>query len=132
MNKVEAALKMKCPRCHEGDIFETKNPFVLGKMTAMHKNCPECNLKYEKEVGFFYGAMYVSYAFNIAFFVITTVAYYVYFETRVDWRIYIWTYLLITFILFPVFYRLSRSLWLQFFNDYKPLSKEISSSESHG
>ncbi len=125
MNKLEAAIKMKCPRCHEGEIFETKNPFALGKMTAMHKHCPECHVKYEKEVGFFYGSMYLSYAFNIALFVIATVAYYLYFEARVDWRVYIWLYLLITFILFPVFYRFSRSLWLQFFNDYQPGNKKV-------
>jgi len=124
MNKVEAAIKMKCPRCQEGEIFETKNPFVFGKMTAMHKNCPECNLKYEKEVGFFYGSMFISYAFNIALFVISLGAYYFYLETRVDWRIFIGGYLLLTVIMFPVFYRLSRSLWLQFFNDYQPKYKQ--------
>ncbi len=59
MNKLEATVKMKCPRCHEGDIFESKNPFAWGKMTTMHTNCPNCNLKYEREPGFFYGAMYV-------------------------------------------------------------------------
>ena len=120
MNKVEAAIKMKCPRCQEGDIFETKNPFVLGKMTAMHKHCPECHLKYEKEVGFFYGSMFISYAFNVALFAIATVTYYLYFENLIDWRIYLGGYLLMTVVLFPVFFRLSRSLWLQFFNDYKP------------
>lgn len=125
MNKLEATIKMKCPRCQEGEIFETKNPFALGKMTAMHKHCPECHLRYEKEVGFFYGSMFISYAFNIALFVIATVGYYLYFETRVDWRVYIWLYLLLTFILFPVFYRVSRSLWLQLFNDYQPQHKEV-------
>ena len=30
-----------------------------------HKNCSHCNLKYEIEPGFFYGAMYVSYALAI-------------------------------------------------------------------
>lgn len=124
MNKVEAAIKMKCPRCQEGDVFITKNPFVLGKITEMHTHCPECHLKYEKEVGFFYGSMFISYAFNIALFVTALVGYYMYFEPLIDWRVYISAYLVLTVILFPVFYRLSRSLWLQFFNDYQPKYKQ--------
>ncbi|WP_337043267.1 DUF983 domain-containing protein [Emticicia sp. 17c] len=120
MNKIEAAVKMKCPRCHEGDIFETKNPYRLGKMTAMYKNCPKCHLKYEKEIGFFYGAMYVSYMFNIALFVIATVAYYLFFEDRVNWLWYILGYIFLTIALFPLLYRLSRSIWLHAFNKYEP------------
>jgi uncharacterized protein (DUF983 family) len=115
MNKLEAGIRMKCPNCQQGDVFESKNPFAFGKMTEMKPNCPKCGIKYEKELGFFYGSMYVSYAFNVALFVVATVAYYLYFEERVDWRIYISSYLALTVILYPVFYRLSRSLWLQLF-----------------
>ena len=120
MNKVEAAIRMKCPRCHKGEVFETKNPYNLGKMIAMHKHCPNCGLKYEKESGFFYGAMYVSYMFNIALFVIATVAYYLFFDERVYWLWYILGYVALTFLLFPLLYRLSRSIWLQAFNKYEP------------
>jgi uncharacterized protein (DUF983 family) len=115
MNKLEAAVRMKCPNCKEGDVFETKNPFVFGKMTEMRTNCPKCGIKYEKEIGFFYGSMYVSYALNVALFVVAVVAYYLYFEDKVDWRIFISGYLLLSLILYPIFYRLSRSLWLQLF-----------------
>jgi hypothetical protein len=31
----------------------------------MHEHCPSCNLRYEVEPGFFYGAMYISYAFTV-------------------------------------------------------------------
>ncbi|MBA4851690.1 DUF983 domain-containing protein [Emticicia sp. BO119] len=120
MNKFEATLRMKCPRCHEGEVFETKNPYNLSKMTAMHKHCPNCGLKYEREIGFFYGAMYVSYMFNIALFVIATVAYYLFFEGRVYWLWYIIGYVVLTFLLFPFLYRLSRSIWLQAFIKYEP------------
>ncbi len=120
MNKIQAAIKMKCPRCQEGEVFLNRNPYALKQLTAMHKHCPKCGLKYEREIGFFYGAMYVSYMFNIALFVIATVAYYLFFEERVDWLWYILGYLGLTFLLFPLIYRLSRSLWLQAFNKYEP------------
>ena len=36
----------------------------------MHENCPHCNLRYEVEPGFFYGAMYISYAFTVGIMLI--------------------------------------------------------------
>jgi uncharacterized protein (DUF983 family) len=120
MNKLEATVKMKCPRCHEGELFITKNPFSWQKLTKMHENCSECNLKYERETGFFYGAMYVSSIINMVFFIATTIAYYAYFDERIDWRIYIWGYILFTVLITPFIYRLSRSIWLELFNDYQP------------
>lgn len=74
-SKLYSIFAMKCPRCHEGDVFETRNPYK--KMTALKETCPHCGLRYEKEMGFFFGAMYVSYMLNIALFVTTIVAYFV-------------------------------------------------------
>ncbi|UAJ15151.1 DUF983 domain-containing protein [Aquirufa lenticrescens] len=31
----------------------------------MHEHCPSCDVRYEVEPGFFYGAMYISYAFTV-------------------------------------------------------------------
>jgi uncharacterized protein (DUF983 family) len=123
MNKIEATIRMKCPRCHEGDLFETKNPFSWNKLTKMHENCQICNLKYERETGFFYGAMYISSIINMIFFVMSTVAYYVYFNNQVDWKIYIWSYILFTVLITPLLYRLSRSIWLAIFVDFEPQIK---------
>jgi uncharacterized protein (DUF983 family) len=120
MNKLEATVKLKCPRCHEGELFENKSFFSWRKLSKMHTNCSVCGLKYERESGFFYGAMYISSIINMMFFVASTVAYYVYFDVRVDWRIYIWSYVGFTVLITPLLYRLSRSIWLAIFNDYKP------------
>ena len=32
----------------------------------MHKNCPNCSFKFEKEPGFFFGAMFINYALGAA------------------------------------------------------------------
>ena len=32
----------------------------------IHEHCPHCNLHFEIEPGYFYAAMYVSYALNVA------------------------------------------------------------------
>jgi len=35
-------------------------------MPVMHEDCPHCGYHFEKEPGFFVGAMYVSYALTLA------------------------------------------------------------------
>ena len=36
----------------------------------MHDRCPACDLKFEREEGYFLGAMYISYAFAIVIIVL--------------------------------------------------------------
>ena len=64
--KIYSIVKGKCPVCHEGQVFENKS-FEISNFARMHERCEVCNHKYEIENGFFYGAMYVSYALSIAF-----------------------------------------------------------------
>ena len=56
--------KNKCPRCHQGDVFVHGHAYKKG-FDQMHTHCSTCHLKYEKEPGFFYGAMYVSYGLTV-------------------------------------------------------------------
>lgn len=46
----------------------------------MHERCPVCNLKFEREEGYFLGAMYISY--GIALVTITIIAALVWSVTR--------------------------------------------------
>ena len=54
-----ALLRMRCPRCCDGKIY----------LHGMHMNphCPVCNLLFEREPGYFMGALYISYALAILF-----------------------------------------------------------------
>src|SRR5690606_28453706 len=61
LTKNQAALKARCPRCRTGALF-VGNTYGKGSQ-KMHANCPHCNLRYEREPGYFYVAMFVSYAF---------------------------------------------------------------------
>lgn len=60
----------KCPRCQEGELWTNKLWFAGAKALltkadySMHENCSVCNLKYDMEPGFWWGAMYVGYAFS--------------------------------------------------------------------
>lgn len=103
----------KCPRCHHGKVFENNNPYSLKNGLKMNKNCPDCGLKYEKEPGFFYGAMYVSYALQVALFIILFTLNYWFFNVSAG----VLVTMVITSIvaLFPVTFRWSRIIWLNFF-----------------
>jgi len=63
-SKSWAMLHAKCPRCRRGDMF-AGNMYSF-KLNKINLNCPHCGLYFEIEPGYFYAAMYVSYALNIA------------------------------------------------------------------
>jgi uncharacterized protein (DUF983 family) len=62
----------KCPRCRVGNVFSGAT-YAL-KNQKMNEVCPHCGLKFEREPGYFYVAMFVSYAFNVAEMIIVSVA----------------------------------------------------------
>jgi hypothetical protein len=53
-----AALRLRCPRCPDGRLF--------AGVFRMHRSCPSCGLLFERETGYFVGAMYFSYALALA------------------------------------------------------------------
>ncbi|HQQ94076.1 MAG TPA: DUF983 domain-containing protein [Bacteroidia bacterium] len=113
----QSVTRNKCPRCHQGDVFVHRNPYHLGGMFSMHKTCSHCELRYEREPSFFYGAMYASYALTAGWFVLWFFIdkYILHLDPLVFG-------LLITasiILLSPLSMRLSRLLWLNFFNPYK-------------
>jgi uncharacterized protein (DUF983 family) len=56
-------LRQRCPRCRVGRIF--RGSIVRG-FPKMFERCEVCNLKFEREPGYFLGAMYVSYGLALA------------------------------------------------------------------
>ena len=51
-------LHQLCPRCRTGSIFSTS---IFRIFPRMNERCPHCGLKFEREQGYFLGAMYISY-----------------------------------------------------------------------
>jgi uncharacterized protein (DUF983 family) len=107
----------KCPRCHEGQVFENNNPYSFHNGLTMHTHCPVCHLKYERETGYFYGAMYVSYALQVALFIT------LYTLDSLWWHLPAAVLLSIIIgcivAIFPVTFRWSRVLWLGIFTKYE-------------
>jgi len=119
--KAYSMIKMKCPRCNEGDLFKTatysfKLPF------EMYDRCPVCNQNYLPEPGFYYGAMFISYI--IWGWMCLAMA-----------GLFIWgmgmsvnggfaLILLISAVFFVWLFRFSRSIWISINVKYKPNQKQ--------
>ena len=52
LRMLRAALRLRCPRCGVGKLYA--KPF------KMFEHCPHCQLKFEREQGYFVGAMSLS------------------------------------------------------------------------
>ena len=52
----------RCPHCRMGAIFRGS---IIRGFPKMHDRCPVCDLRYEREPGYFLGAMYISYAIGV-------------------------------------------------------------------
>jgi uncharacterized protein (DUF983 family) len=117
-SKLYPVLHLTCPRCHQGKLFKGGFSYRFSVITAMHEHCPECGLKFEREPGFFYGAMYVSYALTVALWVAIAVAFYVLFGKINPW-LFMTFGVLALFALLPGIYRLSRAIWLVMFVPYE-------------
>jgi len=100
-----AILRERCPRCRTGKMFRGR--------FDMNDPCPVCGLIFQREEGYFLGAMYVSYLLSSVFLVSF------YFLGR--WLLPDWNTILITFLalvlyvpLIPAMFRYSRIVWIYF------------------
>ena len=110
---VKDIVTARCPACRKEKLFV--HPIHrLDKMLMMHKTCPACHQDFVQEPGFYFGAMYFSYAFSIAIMVFFGVGFNVLFRP-----VEVWPILVVVFVpalvLSPFNYRLSRSIMLYIF-----------------
>jgi uncharacterized protein (DUF983 family) len=107
----------KCPACREGAVF-THAPLNPSKFLSVHPNCPVCGIAFEPEPGFFWGAMYFSYAFNIAMLTVMGLLLYFVFHVENEY-VYIVAMLLPVLLAIPITARISRIFWLYWFGPFK-------------
>lgn len=102
----------KCPRCREGSIF--KKPITkLSQFSDMHDTCEHCGVTFMPEPGFYFGALYVSYAFTVAMFVAVWLFLYILFDPA-DW-VYMVSMVVASVLIIPFSFRYSRILFLYWF-----------------
>ena len=128
-SKINAVLDERCPRCRKGHMF-SHSRYNLRHFDKMFDQCPECGLNFEVEPGFYTGAMYVSYAFSVAIFVVVGFFLFIFFNDP-EILVYVITTFLTIVILFPVLFRYSRVIYLHLFGgiNYDPMLKNSKNSQ---
>lgn len=116
-SKLMAMAKGLCPRCREGKMFKYPSSRI-SKFAEMNENCPVCGLKFEVEPGFWYGAMFVSYANTILLLVVMGIGiFYLFNDPPTLYYILVITIVSILFV--PFNFRISRSVFLHLFGFVK-------------
>jgi uncharacterized protein (DUF983 family) len=99
-------VRLRCPRCGSAGMFSG--------FFSMRTCCPGCNLVFEREPGYFIGAMYINYAMTtliaIAGFFTLDVLTDVLTALALSPQLVLWGVFSVFFPL--VFFRYSRSVWL--------------------
>lgn len=113
-------LACKCPRCRKGDMFADKNPWHIKNTMKMNKTCPVCDQPLDIEVGFYFGAAYVSYALTVALSAATFIAWWYSIGFANENNLLYWLIANAVFMLCiqPYLMRVSRTGWLAFFVRY--------------
>ncbi len=107
----------KCPHCHEGRLFINPNPYALRQLYEMPEACEECGQDFQLEPGFYWGGMYISYV--IAAFILFGTFAILLFGLGVEFRMAEIITVVIVLVLWPVLFRLSRSIWINVFVHYQ-------------
>lgn len=91
-------------------------------MSSTYDNCPHCKRRLYIEPGFYYGAMYVSYALGVAHIVTFLVA-----KEILGFEMEFWNFIILVggalVLLTPLYYALSKIIWANLFLGYKTEEK---------
>lgn len=111
----QSIVLQKCPRCHEGRMFN--HAAYSSRFMEMNSTCSHCGLDFIQEPSFYFGAMYFSYAIQVAIFIL------VYLILRYTFNPDTWTYVIwmiaASVLILPFNYRVSRVLWINLFISYE-------------
>lgn len=110
----------KCPRCGIGPHFHSNNPLYIQKFMNVNERCPHCDLNFSPEIGFYWGATYVSYMMTVGFSLTLFVASVIFFGFINSLNIkFVIVNAVLLVLLAPIFVRLSRTMWLWWFYEDK-------------
>jgi uncharacterized protein (DUF983 family) len=109
------AFRKRCPRCGAGKIFKS--------FWALHDNCPNCDYRFEREEGYWVGAIIINTAVTETLFLAVFLT--ILFASLPDIR---WLPLLATALvlngIFPVvFFPYSKTIWMGLNMYFNPASR---------
>ncbi len=113
-----AIVKLKCPKCHEGDLFINKNTYKYKGFFDMPDNCPKCNQDFQIETGFYYGAMYSSYIITVIINALVFLILSLFMEYNLGLFLIIDGVILL--VTMPYVFKVSRAIWLALMVKFDP------------
>lgn len=111
-NLIKLILKEKCPNCGKGNVYQKKKHML--ELPIMNDRCADCNYYFDREPGYFLGAMYISYGLAVLQGIITFLILYFFFPNTPT----IWVVLMILAVIFLFSlknYKLSRIIYIHIF-----------------
>lgn len=113
--KLYSVVNLKCPRCHEGDMFS--HPVWSAKFAEMNKQCEVCGFDFIQEPSYYFGAMYISYGMQVAVFVAVYLG--LRYTINPDTWTYVWAMIAASILILPFNFRISRAGWINLFFSYR-------------
>ncbi len=84
---------------------------MFGGFMATRESCPGCGHRFMREVGFFQGAMFVSYAIGVAELVVLSVVAYVFLSSHIGVALALVAAGAVHLLLVPQLFEYSRVIW---------------------
>ena len=129
---VPALLRMRCPNCRKGFVFQNRSVFPLGKTVALKERCEECGQKLVSEknngAGMNYAVTVVVFMLNLLWYCPLYLALKTnptenwYENNSVEW--YLASSIFVVLILQPWLMRISRMLYLYMYVPFGSNKKE--------
>ena len=111
-------VKMKCPHCGKGHLFVNESTFSFNKLGQVKSECTECGTNFNPEPGFYFGAAYVSWGLTVTMWLAILISLksldalgVMEFGFLTHPKTFLITGVIFTVILFPLLFKLSRSIW---------------------
>ncbi len=95
-------LRLRCPCCGVGTLFRG--------WLRMHERCLVCGLRFEREQGYFLGAMYINYGITVIFAVSGYFILAWWTDISLTYQLLLWGS--VTLFLPIILFRYARGLWL--------------------
>ena len=116
-NKAYSIFHVKCPRCHEADMFPTGS-YSFDRPFDMKERCDKCNEDFFPEPGYYYGAMFLSYIFTGWFSILLVL----FLHWVLNWgtAASFATLIFILLVFFVYIFRVSRAMYINFHVSYDP------------
>jgi uncharacterized protein (DUF983 family) len=102
-------LAQLCPRCRIGKIFRAS---IFRGFPGMYDRCPVCGLKFEREQGYFLGAMYISYGIALGMITAFSILLWWFMSWPLEKNVVVAIIIFVPFA--PIVSRLSRIAWIYF------------------